>query len=162
MQLTLFSPVILLLLSIISPISPTCTPSNCPPLQGICSNNECICSRDFLTVNNAYIKNNGVFCNYETKSHFLAFLLELFLPFGVGHLYAENLTLATVKFCLFVVLVVCFVSILCTLQTNVNKMIVALSAILVITLLSLICFEIFDIIFYALNKYKDGNGVIMR
>jgi hypothetical protein len=85
-----------------------CSPSNCPPLQGICEKNVCICSKNFKTVNNQYIKSYGINCNYQIKYKLIAFLLELFFPIGVGHIYAEKTNMAILKFTLFVIFILSF------------------------------------------------------
>ena len=140
----------------------SCSPQNCPPLQGICYKNQCICSKDFVTVNNQYIKNYGVSCNYETKNRFIAFLLEFFFPFGVGHLYAEKKYLAMIKFSFFLIFLFGYCGQLCCLQKPINKGIVFVSIIFLLDILVWFSMQIFDIVCYALGYYYDGNGVIMN
>ena len=140
----------------------SCSPQNCPPLQGICYKNQCVCSKDFVTVNNQYIKNYGISCNYQTKNRFIAFLLEFFFPFGVGHLYAEKKYLAIIKFSFFLIFLFGYCGQLCCLQKPINKGIIFVSVIFLLDLLLWILMQIFDIICYALGYYYDGNGVIMN
>ena len=77
---------------------------NCPSTKGMCSNNQCICNEKYITINNKDFRDNGIYCNYGLKSRFIAFLLEFFFPFGVGHFYSGKIYLATIKLSLFVIL----------------------------------------------------------
>ena len=74
-----------------------CNLDNCPPLSGFCSRDICICNRNYITINNKNIQSNGIFCNSPLKSRFVAFALEFFFPFGIGHFYSEKTILAVIK-----------------------------------------------------------------
>ena len=92
-----FFLLILISFSLIQSVTSVCNALNCPPLRGLCSNDICVCEEGFTTVNNKYIKNNGIFCNYILKSRYIAFLLEFFFPFGAGHFYTGKTILSTIK-----------------------------------------------------------------
>ena len=139
-----------------------CNPSNCPPLRGICSQNRCVCEEGYMTVNNKIIQNNGVFCNYHLKSRFIAFLLEFFFPFGVGHFYSGKTILAVVKLGIFVLLICsCCTVLICLPKKDVNACSVIVCLIVVLCIIGLIFMEIFDLVSYGLGIYNDGNGIEM-
>ena len=116
-------------------------------------------------MNNNQIKNNGVFCNYILKSRYIAFILEFFFPFDAGHFYSGKTILASVKLGLFVILIISLISILCLVAKNrntTNAGSVILSIVIVLSLLTIILMQIFDLIAYAAGIYSDGNGVEMN
>ena len=158
-------PLIIISICLIKSVNSICDATNCPPLRGICSNDQCICENGFTTVNNNQIKNNGVFCNYILKSRYIAFILEFFFPFGAGHFYSGKTILASVKLGLFVILIISLISILCLVAKNrntTNAGSVILSIVIVLSLLTIILMQIFDLIAYAAGIYSDGNGVEMN
>ena len=157
-----FFLLILISFSLIQSVTSVCNALNCPPLRGLCSNDICACEEGFTTVNNKYIKNNGIFCNYILKSRYIAFLLEFFFPFGAGHFYTGKTILSTVKLGIFVVIIISFFALLCFNPKNrngENTCALILSVILVLCLISIIIIQIFDLIGYATGLYSDGNGV---
>ena len=155
--------IILITLSLMKSAYSVCNSINCPPLRGICNGNICVCEENFETINNKYIQSNGIYCNYHLKSRFIAFLLEFFFPFGVGHFYSGKTYLFYVKFGLFLVLISMCCSVLCCVapKSNNNPCSFVLCLILVLSLLGLIIMEIFDLASYGLGIYNDGNGVQM-
>ena len=158
-------PLILISICLIKTVNSLCDATNCPPLRGLCSNNQCICESGFITVNNKQIKNNGIFCNYVLKSRYIAFILEFFFPFGAGHFYSGKTILASIKLGLFVIIFLSLILILCLVAKNrndTNAGSIILSIVLVLSLLSIILMEIFDLIAYATGIYSDGNGVEMN
>lgn len=136
-----------------------CSYANCPALQGVCDNNTCLCGNGFMTVEQL---NDGKFCNYKTKSKFIAFLFEFFFPFGVGHLYAENATLAMIKFSLFMIFFLSFCFELCFLQAKVGKCLLFITFIFIVDLILWILLQLVDLIGYSLGYYTDGNGIQMH
>ena len=154
--------VILITLSLIQSTYSVCNAVNCPPLRGVCSGNLCVCEEGYLTVNNKNIQSNGVFCNYHLKSRFVAFLLEFFFPFGVGHFYSGKIVLAVIKLSLFVVLFCMCCAVLCCVSGKVvNTCSFIISAIVVLCLIGIVFMEIIDLVSYALGIYNDGNGIEM-
>ena len=154
--------IILITLCLIKTTYSVCNAVNCPPLRGVCSGDLCICEENYLTVNNKYIKSNGVFCNYHLKSRYIAFLLELFFPFGVGHFYSGKIILASIKIGLFALMILMCCSVLCCVNAKVvNTCSFIICLILVLSILALFIMEIFDLISYGLGIYTDGNGIDM-
>ena len=139
-----------------------CNVLNCPPLRGICSADLCICEEDYITLNNKYIKNFNVFCNYHLKSRYIAFLLEFFFPFGVGHFYAGKTYFATIKIGLFVLLILMCCGVLCCVNIkDINSCSFIICLILVLNIIALLIMQMCDLIFYALGIYNDGYGIEM-
>ena len=152
--------IILIIFSLIQSTYSACNSVNCPPLRGVCSGNLCVCEEGYLTVNNKKIQNNGVFCNYHLKSRFIAFLLEFFFPFGVGHFYSGKTYFAAIKIGLFVLMISMCCTILCCVNVKaVNGCSFFISLVLVLCIIGILAMQIFDLIGYALGIYKDGNGV---
>ena len=154
---------IMITLSLIKSAYSWCNTLNCPSSRGLCNGNICVCEENYLTVNNKQIHNNGIFCNYHLKSRFVAFLLEFFFPFGVGHFYAGKSILAIIKLGLFVILISMCCSILCCVvgKPSNNTCSLILCLIAVLSIIGIIVMEIFDLVSYALGIYTDGNGVEM-
>ena len=154
----------LILICLIHSVTSNCNALNCPPLRGLCSNNLCVCEDGYATVNNKQIKNNGIFCNYNLKSRYIAFLLEFFFPIGAGHFYSGKTILASIKLGLFVFLVVSFIIVLFCKSVNrfnANSGTITLSFLIILCLLGIVLMQIFDLIGYACGIYLDGNGVEM-
>ena len=155
--------IILITLSLIKSAYSACNQQNCPPLRGLCNGNVCVCEENFATINNEYIHSNGISCNYHLKSRYVAFLLELFFPFGVGHFYSGKIYLAIIKLGLLVVLISMCCSVLCCVvsKSNNNPCSFVICLILFLSLVALVIMEIFDLVSYGLGLYNDGNGIPM-
>ena len=76
----------------------TCNYINCASPYGQCIDpHRCVCYQGY--VDEPYLLNNKIqFCLYKQKSQLIAFLLELILFFGAGHLYSNRFILAFLKF----------------------------------------------------------------
>ena len=135
----------------------TCNYKNCPYLQGICSNNECICAGHYVTVD----KNTTdiVYCNHKTKSKFTAFVFEFFLPFGMGHFYADNFGKGIIKMALFIGIVVGCCCELCCIRSVINKGIVWGTFVLLTIFLVWLTFQVIDLGGYLFGYYYDGFGI---
>ena len=154
---------ILILMSLIKSSYSFCNLDNCPKQRGICSNDgQCICNKNYITVDNYLVNSNGMYCNYHLKSRYIALILEFFFPFGVGHFNSGKTLLAFLKLALFVFLVCGFCSLLCCI---VGKVLSAVSYVLLIliilSIIGLVIWEIFDLLGYGFGMYTDGNGVNM-
>ena len=155
--------IISIILSIIKSSYSICNQQNCPSNRGYCRGNECICDQNYITINNAYIQNKGVNCNYRVKSRYIAFLLEFFFPFGIGHFYSGNTFLAIIKLALFIFLISMCCSVLCCVVGKVLSACSAIICILVLlSIIGLVFMEVFDLVSYGLGLYPDGNGVKMN
>ena len=150
------------LLALINSTNSACNASNCPPVRGLCVRNVCVCTPKYTTVNNEYVKNNGINCNYELKSKLFALLLEFFFPFGMGHYYSEKMILFSIKLCLFggLILSCCFIA--CFLaEDKITGCQTVLTLIFLLCIISLFILQIIDLVSYGFGLYHDGNGVAM-
>lgn len=129
-------------------------------LYGFCnSTNQCECIEPYTTnINSPTVE---IQCDYEQKVVKIAFLLEFFLPFGVGHFYAERYEFAVFKlffFLITVISVILFVRAYYDKSTQeTTELIYALNMVMFVPLL--IAWQIADIILFGYNTYVDGNGV---
>ena len=132
-----------------------CNASNCFYPNGRCvDNGTCECTKEY-----ASFKQEGEskdhYCAYERKKQLVSFLLELFLPFGVGHFYSGRILIGVLK------IIVCFSQ--CIIAGIGFCLAKDAGMLTVIILLVIGCvyisWELVDIILIALNVYKDGNGV---
>ena len=89
----------------------------------------CECNMGYTSYDITVLKSdNNILCCYQQKGQLTAFLLELFIGFGVGHFYIGNFSLGIIK--LFVQIFLCFLfwcvtyfacNIEHTFQANVNE-----------------------------------------
>ena len=153
---------ILISLSLIKSTNSNCNEVNCLPTRGMCFNNRCICNQNYITTDNKVLENNGIFCNYELKARFIAFLLEFFFPFGVGHFYSGKIYLAIIKLSLFAIMICsCCCVLCCVVGKEAGSLSLIVCIIIVLSIIVLVVMEIFDLIGYGLGIYKDGNGYEM-
>ena len=120
--------------------------------------NECKCDPRYTTSKSSFLQ-----CNYYQKRKLYALLLESLIGFGFGHLYSGNYTLFISKFlfffftCYFGLCLMIFVG--AVNNSNVNaKTYIYTQRFLFITIPLMIIWYFFDIIFYAIGRYKDGKG----
>lgn len=135
----------------------SCNPENCPPLQGYCKSDKCICLEGYITVLD---QTNFKFCNYKQKESVIALLLESFGLFGVGHLYAGRIYYGLSKiFCFFIF--ICLGSqFVITLLKEESDTVIAYYVKLLISLGCMgvpIAWHIVDLYKWANNMYRDGN-----
>lgn len=81
-----------------------CKKELCFSKGAVCETNKCICNTCFISTNNK----DNLICNYAQYSGMIGFFLELFFPFGFGHLYLGNTFSALFKIGIFFL---CFVGI---------------------------------------------------
>jgi hypothetical protein len=134
-----------------------CNYENCPLLQGVCYEDNCLCSYGFKT----YMKTNDpvIYCNYKQRSRMTAFFLEFFFPIGLGHLYAGKITLALIKFGLFIGFFIGLCGELMCIKLNFEKLVVCSAFTLLADMCLWISIQLVDLVCYALGYYSDGNGV---
>ena len=142
-----------------------CNMESCPHKKGICYQNICLCHEGYLTVDPGQIESYGkTFCDYIQRRHYVALLLEFFLPIGIGHLYARKIRLAIAKFIFALILG----GLVLYNRWAVNKIMSDLTFkpnigrnILLQMVLSFgySIFNLTDLICYGFNLYSDGNGL---
>ena len=153
--------IMLITISLIKSSYSFCNIDNCPPQRGTCYGNQCLCEPNYVTINIG--KNKNIYCNYHVKSRYMALLLEFFFPFGVGHFYTGNILLGAIKLALWILFICMFCSVLCCVAGKViNACSVIISLLVILSILALICMQIFDLVSYGLGIYKDGNGIEMN
>jgi len=106
-----------------------------------------------------------IFCSYRRKKQIITFMLEFFLFFGIGHIYAGNFIIGGSKLIYFLIIIIV------KLRTkNENKEVnddddecskKKINWVHLIILMLAVIWYLVDIIFLALSRYSDGNGVPM-
>jgi len=160
---------------------PVCSTLTCQMPNAICSTNQnCHCLPGYANFQPQPQQNqpgapqptttpNGNYpCQYKQKQQLVAFLLEFFLPFGIGHLYALRTVFGVLKLLFMFVtpcVLCCFVC--CGIVTmdslNSQKIFASLSAMIgLIYSLGAFSWMIIDLVFFGLNKYNDGNNVPLQ
>lgn len=137
----------------------------------ICLNEGfCKCSEDFANfVSNQndlkkvnLVKSRGSsYCGYKRKKQLIAFLLELFLVFGIGHIYLENYVIGVIKFLIFTYFWI-LRNFCCSYfnpkQVEESRNLEVKWYNLLLMLITIIWYFL-DIILLAMNKYTDGNYI---
>ena len=86
----------------------SCDKTSCTPGKAIClDNHTCICNKGYLDIPQ-FRNNKNEYCTYQLKKRSIAFLLELLIPFGFGHIYVGHYFLGVLKFCLFLIIPMLF------------------------------------------------------
>ena len=69
---------------------------------------QCICNVGFSSYDIEVLEeeDSEIYCCYEQKSHFTAFMLEIFLGFGIGHFYIGDIKFGLIK--CFIQISLCF------------------------------------------------------
>ena len=134
----------------------------CPSSYAKCSgkyNEACICNDEY----DSYPFDTYEKCFYKKKQQLIAFLLELFITFGAGHIYAENYTIGILKAFFFVIACFNFISIRIwnkkTEENNTSVLLLGLTGFILCVVI--IIWQIVDIILLGLNRYIDGNGITL-
>jgi hypothetical protein len=144
-----------------------CSNLNCGLPNGMClDNTTCKCMDNYAmysTVNggSATVAANlqsEQFCNYVMKKQIVAFLLELFFPYGFGHLYCGRLASGIIKlFIALIPLITCLAVMFTGSQTDGKVGCVSITAPLCGCILFV--WAIVDWVMFGINNYKDGNGM---
>ena len=141
-----------------------CTLKVCDSVGGECIDNQtCKCKDRFTSL----LRNKNIkLCNYEKKSSIVAAFIELFLGFGLGHIYTERKIYGIFKFFLSSLLCCigcCAVAIGMKLHGDQreerNSVVMAFYFIYACIFNSLVLWQITDFIFFIFKIYTDGNNV---
>lgn len=125
----------------------------------------CICDRGYTDDP----KNPDIKCCYKKKSQFAAFLMEILIGFGAGHLFIQNYTLGIIKLCFQVTACCscCLIGFCFCYKTNKhneepsNKQIF-LNVLFLFGILLFFIWQLIDLVLFGINYYKDGNGIEME
>lgn len=138
-----------------------CTAHNC---KGTCkSNNKCVCASGYVHL----YQNSSLYCSYKQKSQLAAFLFELFLPFGIGHLYIGRVLFGITKMiivtspatiCLFT-----FLGILVSdkFLNGGNSSLICLGFVFFFGFIGF-AWWIADLVMFGMNLYPDGNNIPLK
>ena len=135
----------------------SCDEKTCTPGKAIClDSNTCVCNIGYLDIPQFRNKNND-YCTYELKKRSTAFLLELLIPFGFGHMYVGNYFLGVLKFCLYLIIPLIFLLLVNSKYNICSKFVVELFEFFWYVLIGL--GFLIDVSFYATGVYRDANGI---
>ncbi len=143
----------------------SCTKKICDSIGGICIDDYiCKCNEGFTT----YLRNNNLkLCNYQKKNSVIAAFLELFLGFGLGHLYSGRKIFGIFKMFLSFLLCCigcCAIGIGMKLDSEIrseqpNTIVVLFYFIFICIFYFLIFWQILDFIMFIFKIYTDGNEI---
>lgn len=143
----------------------------CDEIGGTCYEDEnkknqiCQCKDDYTTLPE---EKNHKLCNYAKKSKILFTVLELFIGFGIGHLYADRKVNGSLK--LIIYLILCCIS-CCAVglgikyeqqrsqdgpESHAVKFFFFIYAIILNIILT---WQLFDFLMIMFGFYDDGNNI---
>lgn len=137
----------------------------------VCGDYKCVegraeCFEDTSFVCNdqydTYPETSTEMCNYKKKSQLIAFLLETFLAFGVGHFYTMNLRKAIPKLLFWILGFYLLFSVryYSKQKESTDKVSLLFSLFGFIVCIGMLIWQMSDIFSLALNYgYLDGNGI---
>lgn len=111
----------------------------------------------------ANFNSNNTYCTYTQKKQIVGFCLEFFLSMGIGHFYAQRTLAGILK--LLVCLLYCIFQCIYTSEAKGQAFadLGTLGKLSMISTFMLCCgfmiWQLVDIIMFATNSYKDGQGV---
>jgi hypothetical protein len=129
-----------------------CTFQNCHNNSHCIDPNICKCEEGFANFETLEEPRINTFCQYKQKKQVVAFLLETFFSLGLGHFYAGRENYAIIK----LLISICACLFMSVKFSEKDIVTMCLSTILSFTYL---VWQIVDIINFASDNYKDGNGV---
>ena len=133
-----------------------CNDETCNQKNGKCVDpNKCVCD---IGYSNYKLKSYHKTCSYKLKNQIIAFLLEFFLWFGIGHFYCMRYLMGIIKLCT-VLLIIIFDCTMKNIKFKSNKARNCINIFIYCLYFILILWQIFDVCMFGMNKYKDGNGV---
>jgi hypothetical protein len=148
-------------LTILETAREKCSITNCPKKRGECDvDNNCSCFPNYITIED---EKYPFSCNYELKKQLNAFILEFFIGFGIGHLYVGNTQIASIKLVSYFTMyfILCFFP-YCAFQSKMNFFKSMVPFLQTISLLTIVFWQIKDSIWFGLNYYTDGNGIVLQ
>lgn len=156
----------------------SCGKDLCYAKGSICFLDKCVCRECYITVD---IENNYSNCNYSQKSSFIGFLLEFFIPFGIGHFYLGNIFSGIIKisFCLICFIFGFYIAInyflfFKTFHNNQNEYkpfndnLIAIEEEIIkvkkfenYLKILFLTYHVYDLVLFLLGKYKDSNNQLI-
>ena len=137
-----------------------CNKTTCE--NGKCEKSYCVCKEGYGQVDetNKDSPNYNKLCNYQLKDQLLAFLLEAFLVFGVGHFYTHRILYGLIKCVIFISIILLDLllkRIFVSKKSNTTSNIVCLISYFLYFVL--ISFHLYDIMLFAVNRHTDGYAM---
>lgn len=130
-----------------------CNKNTCK--NGTCKTaNTCTCNYGFAHINDKSTE----LCNYELKKQYIAFILELILFFGIGHIYCGRTVNFIVKLILMVLLVSSDFIGKYAINVGSYKTRKGMYIASYIQYAIIIIWQTVDMILFGLNVYRDGEG----
>lgn len=146
--------------------------------RGVCiSSSTCLCENGYVHFIEKYKNNDNIetekiveevsntqttsnedpLCNYKLKRQVSSFLLELFIPLGAGHFYADRDFFGGFKF--FLAIMICVFCCIVISNKESKKLRIFFTIALGLLTIGFFTWHIFDLVMFALNKYNDGNDI---
>ncbi len=136
-----------------------CNQYNCQ-FPSMCTDaTTCRCGEGRVNYKTSDIESTPGFCNYTQKKQIIAFLLELILQFGLGHLYAGRMAVGLTKLFLYIYFS-CSRAIIA--QKIENRENLDIPCHLLCACCALTVWYIVDAINFGTNSYLDGNSVPLQ
>jgi len=133
--------------------------------NGFCNTqgNDCFCNSGYTTLIIPE-KTISAKCDYEMKQQLKAFLLELFVGFGAGHFYSLRYLHASLKLVafLFGIYLICLFPLTAKCindKFDSDFFVFFVSCYYYLCAIGLAFWFIWDLVYFGLNKYNDGNNV---
>lgn len=141
----------------------TCGYTICYHGNGVCIGNppsSCVCFDGYDT----YPYNSEIMCSYTKKKQLIAFILELVITFGIGHLYTLNFTMGIPKMIFWIVGYVLLVSLRIVnkkrADNNPTTLMLGLAGCIICS--GMVVWQIVDLLMFAFNKHLDGYGIELQ
>ena len=132
---------------------------NCLLPYGICLNDStCMCMPEYADIHS---DSNHLSCAYRRKKAVVAGILELFLPFGLGHAYAGHLYLSFIKFVYIMIVYILGYYLSCKSYASNEEDTLMLNTVFfcIILACTIPIWNILDMFLYVNGVYRDGKGV---
>jgi TM2 domain-containing membrane protein YozV len=141
-----------------------CNNQNCNVPFAVCTDTTtCSCLSAYANFVPADNPNTGLYCNYLRYKQLVAFLLEFFLSFGIGHFYCGRIVFGVIKLlCTLVPFMLGIVMFCSSISKESDCCGLALSIFTCLFLCAIAIWQIVDLIMFGLNSYADGNGVPLK
>ena len=130
-----------------------CDLSNC---DNCVTNNICQCPYGYAHDPKKEIKPNVKTCQYKLKKQTIFFLLEMLLPFGVGHLYAKRILYGLLKMLGAILIVSTDIIVKKILKSFDSKQ--TFNICVYSVYFAYFAWILIDLICISINYFKDGNG----
>jgi hypothetical protein len=131
-----------------------CTKNNC---DNCINSTFCQCPYGYAQDPKKEVSNDVKSCKYKMKKQWVFFLLELLLPFGIGHFYAKRIIYGICKLCTFVFIIL--FDFIVKKSLNSYKAKFTFNIFMYVLYFGYIGWEISDIILIGINYFKDGKGI---